>query len=62
MALDIPLPKKMLVHSHWTLNKKKMSKSLGNVVNPLYAINRWGVDTTRFYLLSEGGIADDANF
>jgi methionyl-tRNA synthetase len=62
MALDIPLPKKMLVHSHWTLNKKKMSKSLGNVVNPLYAINRWGVDTTRFYLLSEGGIADDADY
>jgi methionyl-tRNA synthetase len=62
MALDIPLPKKMLVHSHWTLNKKKMSKSLGNVVNPLYAINRWGTDTVRFYLLFEGGIADDADY
>ena len=62
MALDLPLPKKVLVHSHWTLNKKKMSKSIGNVVNPLYAINRWGLDTTRFYLLSEGGIADDADY
>lgn len=62
MALDLPLPRKVLVHSHWTLNKKKMSKSLGNVVNPLYAINRWGVDTARFYLLSEGGIADDADY
>ncbi|KAK4238700.1 hypothetical protein C8A03DRAFT_43561 [Achaetomium macrosporum] len=62
MALDIPLPKKMLIHSHWTLNKKKMSKSLGNVVNPLYAINRWGTDTVRFYLLFEGGIADDADY
>lgn len=62
MALDLPLPKKVLVHSHWTLNKRKMSKSLGNVVNPIYAINRWGVDTARFYLLSEGGIADDADY
>ncbi|KAK3296978.1 tRNA synthetases class I (M)-domain-containing protein [Chaetomium fimeti] len=62
MALDLPLPKKVLVHSHWTLNNTKMSKSVGNVVNPLYAINRWGVDTTRFYLLAEGGIADDANY
>ncbi|KAL2162705.1 hypothetical protein VTH06DRAFT_6541 [Thermothelomyces fergusii] len=62
MALDLPLPRKVLVHSHWTLNKKKMSKSIGNVVNPFYAINRWGVDTARFYLLSEGGIADDADY
>ncbi|KAL2263598.1 hypothetical protein VTK26DRAFT_6065 [Humicola hyalothermophila] len=62
MALDLPLPKKMLIHSHWTLNKRKMSKSLGNVVNPLYAINRWGIDTVRFYLLFEGGIVDDADY
>lgn len=62
MALDIPLPKKVLVHSHWTLNNKKMSKSVGNVVNPLYAMNRWGVDATRYYLLAQGGIADDANY
>jgi methionyl-tRNA synthetase len=62
MAVGIPLPKKVLVHSHWTLNRRKMSKSIGNVVNPLYAINRWGLDTMRFYLLSEGGIADDADY
>ena len=62
MAVDLPLPKKVLVHSHWTLNKRKMSKSVGNVVNPLTALNRWGLDTMRFYLLSEGGIADDADY
>ncbi|KAL2025059.1 hypothetical protein VTK56DRAFT_61 [Thermocarpiscus australiensis] len=62
MALDLPLPKRILSHSHWTLNKRKMSKSLGNVVNPLYAINRWGTDTVRFYLLYKGGIADDADY
>ncbi len=62
MAVDLPLPKKVLVHSHWTLNKRKMSKSVGNVVNPLTALNRWGLDTMRFYLLSEGGISDDADY
>lgn len=62
MALDLPLPRKMLVHAHWTLSNRKMSKSIGNVVNPLFAINRWGIDTIRFYLLSEGGIADDADY
>ncbi|KAK4114501.1 hypothetical protein N656DRAFT_727150 [Canariomyces notabilis] len=62
IALDLPLPKRILTHAHWTLNRKKMSKSLGNVVNPTYAISRWGIDTVRFYLLFEGGIADDANY
>ncbi|KAK3906563.1 tRNA synthetases class I (M)-domain-containing protein [Staphylotrichum tortipilum] len=62
MALDLPLPKKMLAHSHWTLNSRKMSKSLGNVVNPVQAVSRWGADGTRFYLLFEGGIADDASY
>lgn len=62
MALDLPLPKRVLAHSHWTLNRQKMSKSLGNVVNPVYAISRWGIDTVRFYMLFEGGIADDANY
>ncbi len=62
MALDIPLPKKMLAHSHWTMNSRKMSKSLGNVVNPVQAVSRWGPDGTRFYLLFEGGIVDDASY
>lgn len=62
MALDLPLPKKVLAHSHWTLNRQKMSKSLGNVVNPVYIISRFGVDTVRFYMLFEGGIEDDANY
>lgn len=62
MALDLPLPKKMLAHSHWTLNQRKMSKSLGNVVDPVQALSRWGTDGTRFYLLFEGGIVDDASY
>ena len=52
MALDMPLPKKILTHAHWTLGKEKMSKSTGNVVNPFFAIDRFGVDTMRYYLAS----------
>jgi methionyl-tRNA synthetase len=62
LALDIPLPRRLLSHAHWTLGKKKMSKSVGNVVNPFYAIERWGVDTMRFYLMRDGGIVDDADY
>lgn len=62
MALGVPLPRRILSHAHWTMGKMKMSKSEGNVVNPFYAINRYGVDTIRYYLIHEGGIADDSNY
>ena len=39
-----------------------MSKSTGNVVNPFFAIDRFGVDTMRYYLAREGGIKDDASY
>ncbi|KAG0645199.1 Methionyl-tRNA synthetase [Hyphodiscus hymeniophilus] len=62
MALDIPPPKQILTHAHWTLGREKMSKSTGNVVNPFFAIERFGVDVMRFYLAYNGGIADDADY
>ncbi|KAK0636350.1 putative METHIONYL-TRNA SYNTHETASE, mitochondrial [Bombardia bombarda] len=62
MALDLPLPKRILSHAHWTMNKTKMSKSIGNVVSPSSAIDRFGLDTIRFYLIHDGGIADDADY
>jgi methionyl-tRNA synthetase len=62
MALDLPPPKSILTHAHWTLGKEKMSKSTGNVVNPFYAIDRYGVDVMRYYLAREGGIKDDASY
>jgi methionyl-tRNA synthetase len=62
MALDIPLPKQILIHSHWTLGRQKMSKSTGNVVNPFFAIERFGADVMRFYLAHNGGITDDADY
>lgn len=62
MALDLPLPRRVLVHGHWTMNKEKMSKSIGNVVNPFFAIDRFGVDTMRFYLAYAGSATDDADY
>lgn len=62
MALDIPLPKRILTHAHWTLGKQKMAKSTGNVVNPFFALDRFGVDTMRYYMLHDGGITNDADY
>jgi methionyl-tRNA synthetase len=54
-ALDLPLPKRLLAHSHWTVNRRKMSKSIGNVVDPFQAIDDLGADPVRFYLARIGG-------
>lgn len=62
MALDLPLPKQILTHAHWTLGNEKMSKSTGMVVNPFFAINRFGVDCMRYYLALDGGIRHDSSY
>ncbi|KAK5020792.1 methionyl-tRNA synthetase-like protein [Cryomyces antarcticus] len=62
LALDIPPPQRILTHAHWTLGRKKMAKSTGNVVNPFFALDRFGVDTMRFYLAHDGGISQDADY
>lgn len=62
MALDLPLPRQILAHAHWTLGGEKMSKSLGNVVDPFFAIERFGVDGLRYFLAYNGGIKDDAMY
>jgi len=62
MALGIEPPKQLLAHAHWTMNNHKMSKSIGNVVNPFFAMDRFGVDIMRFYLILDGGIKDDSDY
>ncbi|KAF3770901.1 hypothetical protein M406DRAFT_344381 [Cryphonectria parasitica EP155] len=62
LAVDIPPPKKLLSHAHWTMSGKKMSKSLGNVVNPFHALDRFGVDAMRFFMIHDGGIENDADY
>ncbi|KAF8843388.1 hypothetical protein BDN67DRAFT_1028277 [Paxillus ammoniavirescens] len=54
-ALNLPMPKTLLSHAHWTAGQKKMSKSLGNVADPIEAMDNFGVDTVRFYLARVGG-------
>lgn len=62
LAVNIPPPKKLLSHAHWLMSGKKMSKSRGNVVNPFYAVDRWGVDTMRFFMIHDGKVEDDSNY
>ncbi|MCJ1431781.1 methionyl-tRNA synthetase [Xylographa pallens] len=62
MALDLPLPRQVLTHAHWTLGHEKMSKSTGIVVNPFFALDRFGVEAMRYYLIHDGGIRNDADY
>jgi methionyl-tRNA synthetase len=62
MALDLPLPKKILSHAHWTLGGSKMSKSTGRVVDPFLALDRFGPEVMRCYLAYDGGIQDDSSY
>lgn len=55
LAAELPLPKTILAHSHWTMGKAKMSKSRGNVANPFEAIDAFGLDALRFFLMRVGG-------
>ncbi|PVH78237.1 hypothetical protein DL98DRAFT_534095 [Cadophora sp. DSE1049] len=62
LALDLEPAKQVLTHAHWTLNHQKMAKSTGNVVNPFFAIDRFGLDAMRYYLALEGGITNDSDY
>ncbi|KAI1305412.1 methionyl-tRNA synthetase, partial [Mortierella claussenii] len=62
MATGLPMPKRIIAHAHWTQMKMKMSKSIGNVVDPFEAMEEFGTDTIRFYLMNDGGLADDADY
>lgn len=62
IALDLPLPKTLLVHGHVLSDGTKMSKSIGNVVAPLDIINTYGVDAFRYYFLRHVPTIDDGDF
>lgn len=62
MALDLPMPKHLAVHGWITFNGQKMSKSLGNVVDPLVLGERYGADAIRYYLLREMALGSDSSF
>ena len=62
MALDLPLPKKVYGHGWLIVDGDKMSKSKGNVVDPIALIDEFGADTIRYFLLREINLGQDGNF
>ena len=61
-AMGLPMPKTIFAHGWWLTGNTKMSKSLGNVVNPMDMVDKCGVDAFRYFLLSEMSLGNDANF
>ncbi len=62
MALDLPLPKHLAVHGWITFNGEKMSKSLGNVIDPFILSERYGADAIRYHILREMALGADSSF
>jgi methionyl-tRNA synthetase len=62
MAADLPLPKKIFAHGWWTNRGEKISKSLGNVIDPYDIADRYGVDQVRYFLIREVPFGNDGDF
>ena len=62
MALELPLPKHLAVHGWITFNGQKMSKSLGNVIDPFVLGERYGADAIRYHILREMALGSDSSF
>ena len=61
MAANIPLPKRVYGHGWILSDEKKMSKSRGNILDPIEIINKYGVDQLRYYLIKEVSLGNDGN-
>ena len=62
LGAGLPLPKQLLAHGWWVVGDAKMSKSLGNVIDPLQLKEEFGVDALRWYLLREMPTGADASY
>lgn len=62
LAAELPLPRGIYVHSHWTVQGKKMSKSLGNVVDPMETRRKFTADGFRYFLLRQGVPDTDCDY
>ena len=62
MAANMPLPKKIFAHGWWTNEGEKISKSLGNVIDPYDLCDKYGVDACRYFLMREVPFGKDGNF
>ncbi len=61
-AVGLPMPETVFAHGWWLVGKDKMSKSLGNVVNPMDMAERYGPDAFRYFLMAEMTLGQDASF
>ncbi len=61
-AMGLPLPRTVFAHGWWLVGRDKMSKSAGNVVNPMEMAERYGVDAFRYFLMAEMTLGQDASF
>lgn len=62
LSAGLDLPKELFVHGYFTVDGQKMSKTLGNVIDPLEMIEKYGVDALRYYLLSQIPSTGDGDF
>ena len=62
LAIGLPLPKTIFAHGWWLSGESKMSKSLGNIINPLNLIDKYGVDSLRYFLMKEMVLGKDSTF
>ncbi len=62
MAAGLPLPRRIFAHGWWTVEGAKMSKSVGNVVDPAALVAKYGLDPVRFFLLREVPFGNDGDF
>jgi methionyl-tRNA synthetase len=61
MAAELPLPEQLYIHGYLLMDEHKMSKSLGNVIDPFQIIEQFGPDPLRFYLMREVSFGQDGN-
>jgi methionyl-tRNA synthetase len=61
-AIGAPLPKQILAHGWWQKDGEKISKSTGNIIDPIAVINEWGLDAFRYYVTRELDIGPDGNW
>jgi methionyl-tRNA synthetase len=62
MSAGYPLPKTIVAHGWWLVEGQKMSKSLGNQIDPFFLVEKFGVDSFRYFLLREVPLGEDGDF
>jgi len=62
IAAGLKVPDRLFAHGWWTKDGEKISKSLGNVIDPMELVEKYGIDQTRFFLMSEVTFGNDGDF